>query len=107
MISKEEFHKKYDLFNVSIILEREIFPERNGNIFWVSLGITLLEGKGIIRICHIIGVSLDEAISRICKYLQEYGFSDIEYDDDHHNVIIPEEVIFNLTTIYRMKGMIE
>ncbi len=106
MISKEEFHKKYDLFNLSIILEREIFTERNGNIFWVSLGIKLLEGKGIIRICHIIGVSLDEAISRICKYLKEYGFSDIECDDDH-NVIIPEEVIFNLTTIYRMKGIIK
>ena len=107
MITKEEFHKKYDLFNLSVILEREIFPERNGNIFWVSLGITLLNDKGIIRICHIIGVSLDEAISRICKYLKEYGFSDIKCDDDDHNIIIPEEVIFNLTTIYRMQGKLE
>ena len=43
------FHKEYDLFNLSIVLANDIFPDMFVGTYKVSLGISVKDGIGTIQ----------------------------------------------------------
>ena len=51
-MDQDFFHKEYDLFNLSIVLANDIFPDMFIGTYKVNLGISVKDGVGTIQLCN-------------------------------------------------------
>lgn len=105
-MDKEEFHKQYDLFNLSIILETEIYSEYMLNHYKISIKVSIKNGIGTIRVCNFRNLALHEIIQDIKDHLNKIGLTDFKVSEFGNSIETDAENIHNLVTIYRMKGLL-
>ena len=100
------FHREYDLFNLSIVLANDIFPDMFIGTYKVSLGISVKDGIGTIHLCNYRNIRMEQIIEEIYDYLINLGLTEgtIKY---RNMVRTDANNIYNLVTLYRMKGMIQ
>lgn len=100
------FHKEYDLFNLSIVLANDIFPDMFIGTYKVSLGISVKDDIGTIQLCNYRNINMEQVITEIYDYLINLGLTKgtIKY---RNMVKTDASNIYDLVTVYRMKGMIQ
>lgn len=100
------FHKEYDLFNLSIVLVNDIFPDMFVGTYKVSLGISVKDGIGTIQLCNYRNINMHQVITEIYDYLIDLGLT--KGTTKYANMVKTDASnIYNLVTLYRMKGMIQ
>ena len=100
------FHKEYDLFNLSIVLTNDIFPDMFIGTYKVNLGISVKDGIGTIHLCNYRNILMKQVIEEIYDYLINLGLT--KGTVKYANMIKTDaDNIYNLVTLYRMKGMIQ
>lgn len=103
MINKEEFHKQYDLFNLSIILGNEIFGIYALDKYKITISMSIKNNIGIIKICSFKDITIDEILNKILAYLNILGVTGTKVGN---SIETDTNNIYNLVTIYRMKGIL-
>ena len=100
------FHKEYDLFNLSIVLVNDIFPDMFVGTYKVSLGISVKDGVGTIQLCNYRNINMSQVITEVYDYLINLDLT--KGTTKYANMVKTDaNNIYDLITIYRMKGMIQ
>ena len=105
-MDQDFFHKEYDLFNLSIVLANDIFPDMFIGTYKVNLGISVKDGIGTIQLCNYRNINMNQVITEVYDYLINLGLT--KGTTKYANMVKTDaDNIYNLLTVYRMKGMIQ